>query len=252
MPTETTVDRPGATIGGTSPLTQESPAMLSPFGSLTVTSAAQPALSGISTDANQTPPVLKAGAVAAYNANANGVGLWAQATTAGQFEGNVVVSGAVSVAGAMTVKGTITASDVLLPNADCAEDFDVTALAEPGDVMVLDPDGAPGALRPCAAAYDHKVAGVISGAGAYRPALVLDHRGASEGRKPIALVGKVCCKVDASYGAVAVGDLLVTSPTLGHAMKASDRERCVGAILGKALAPLAEGRGLVAVLVALQ
>ena len=37
---------------------------------------------------------------------------------------------------------------------------------------------------------------------------------------PLALVGKVYCKVNAQYAPVEVGDLLTTSPTLGHAMRA--------------------------------
>ena len=48
------------------------------------------------------------------------------------------------------------------------------------------------------------------------------------------------------------GDLLTTSPTPGHCMKATDRERRDGAILGKAMGSLNEGKGLVLVLVSLQ
>ena len=65
-------------------------------------------------------------------------------------------------------------------------------------------------------------------------------------------MGKVFCHVDASYGAVAAGDLLTTSPTAGHAMKATDRSRAFGAVLGKALKPLPRGCGLVPILVTLQ
>jgi hypothetical protein len=65
-------------------------------------------------------------------------------------------------------------------------------------------------------------------------------------------MGKVYCQVDASYAPVASGDLLTTSPTSGHAMKAVDRGRAFGAVLGKALRPLPGGRGLVPILVTLQ
>jgi hypothetical protein len=68
----------------------------------------------------------------------------------------------------------------------------------------------------------------------------------------IALIGRVYCKVDASFGPVETGDLLTTSPTLGHAMKASDAERAFGTVIGKALGRLDRGQGLVAVLVCLQ
>ena len=68
----------------------------------------------------------------------------------------------------------------------------------------------------------------------------------------MALIGRVYCKVDAAYGAIDVGDLLTTSPISGHAMKAAEAGRSFGSVLGKALQPLASGRGLVPILVALQ
>jgi hypothetical protein len=146
----------------------------------------------------------------------------------------------------ITLQGS--SGDILLANADCAEEFDVAEDASPGTVMSLDDDG-----RLCAStrSYDRRVAGVVSGAGGYRPALVLDAQGA-EGRLPIALVGKVCCNVDATRDPIAPGDLLTTSPTPGHAMKASDPRRFAGAVLGKALRPLDSGRALVPILVTLQ
>src|SRR5207248_10426650 len=137
------------------------------------------------------------------------------------------------------------------PNADCAEEFDIATAAtvEPGTVMVL---GEEGALRESHKAYDKRVVGVVSGAGSYRPGIVLDRQQARTGRKPISLLGKVFCKVDAAHAAIEIGDLLTTSPLPGHAMKASDQERAFGAVIGKALQPLAYGRGLIAILVALQ
>jgi hypothetical protein len=69
---------------------------------------------------------------------------------------------------------------------------------------------------------------------------------------PVALMGKVFCKVDAQYSPIEVGDLLTTSPTLGHAMKAGDPLKAFGAVLGKALQSLKEGTGMIPVLVALQ
>jgi hypothetical protein len=96
------------------------------------------------------------------------------------------------------------------------------------------------------------VAGVISGAGCYRAALILDRAALSDTRAPLALIGKVYCKVDATFASVEVGDLLTTSPTPGHAMKARDPLRSFGAVLGKAIAGLGRGRGLIPILVALQ
>jgi hypothetical protein len=57
-------------------------------------------------------------------------------------------------------------------------------------------------------------------------------------------------KVDASYGAVVPGDLLVSSPNPGYAMKASNPQ--VGSVIGKALAGLPEGAGVIPVLITLQ
>ncbi|MFD0325591.1 hypothetical protein [Lysobacter gummosus] len=58
--------------------------------------------------------------------------------------------------------------------------------------------------------------------------------------------------MDADYAAISAGDLLTSSPTPGHAMRAVDRDAAFGAVIGKALQPLADGRGLIPVLVALQ
>jgi hypothetical protein len=153
---------------------------------------------------------------------------------AGYFEGDVEVTG-----------------DIRLLNADCAEDFDIceTEQSEPGTVMVL---GDEGKLEQSHKAYDKRVAGVVSGAGDYKPGIVLDKQQSSTTRKPIALLGKVFCKVDAGHGAIEIGDLLTTSPTPGHAMKADDPLKAFGTVIGKALRPLAAGQGLIPILIALQ
>jgi hypothetical protein len=158
----------------------------------------------------------------------------------------ITASGTVEVAGSLNVAG-----DITMPASDFAEDFQVAAsdAVEPGTVMALDESGA---LRPSDKSYDRKVAGVISGAGDFRPGLILDRQSSSEGRLPLALVGKVYCKVDAAYGPIEVGDLLTTSPTPGHAMKASDPARAFGTVIGKALRPFESGCGLIPILVALQ
>lgn len=183
-------------------------------------------------------------AVAAYNLNAAGTGAAVYARKegtvghAGFFDGQVWVSGDLGVGG-----------DIRLANADCAEDFDVEPRcdAEAGSVVSI---GENGAISTATQAYDTRVAGVVSGAGAYKPGLILDSRG-GVARRPVALMGKVYCKVDASFAPIAIGDLLTTSSTPGHAMKAVDRAQAFGATVGKALAPLQSGRGLIPILVAL-
>jgi hypothetical protein len=141
--------------------------------------------------------------------------------------------------------------DIVLENADCAEEFDIAddEGVEPGMVMVI--EGA-SSLRASLDPYDRRVAGVLSGAGGCRPGIVLGRTATNEARYPLALMGKAYCKVDARAAPVALGDLLTTSATRGHAMKAVDSGRAFGAVLGKALAPLNSGTGLIPVLVALQ
>ena len=58
------------------------------------------------------------------------------------------------------------------------------------------------------------------------------------------------CRVDATDAPIEVGDLLTTSNKPGHAKKATDPK--IGAIIGKALEPLAKGTGYIAVFVNIQ
>jgi hypothetical protein len=163
-------------------------------------------------------------------------------------EGDVIVRNATGVE---TIRLDGGSGDIILSNADCAEDFDVASpdLARPGTVMVLADDGA---VTPSREPYDRRVAGVVSGAGGLRPGIVLGREAGAPTRCPLALVGRVFCHADASDGPIGLGDLLTTSSTPGHAMKAADPTRAFGAVLGKALGQLPSGRGLIRVLVALQ
>jgi hypothetical protein len=109
-----------------------------------------------------------------------------------------------------------------------------------------------GSLEASTRPYDRRVAGVVSGAGKFRPGIALDGEAHDPSRRAIALVGKVYCKVDADLAPIEVGDLLTTSSTPGHDMKAQDPAQAFGALIGKALGALADGQGLIPVLVALQ
>jgi len=173
--------------------------------------------------------------------NTKGAGITGIGATAGRFFGNVDVIGDVNVSG-----------DVVLGGNDCSERFDIFAgaSAEPGAVMVSCDDGS---VRPCTDSYDSRVVGVVSGAGDFRPGLILG--GIPSNKKSsaaIALVGRVYCLVDAIYGPVHAGDMLTTSRTRGHAMKVSDRAKAFGAVIGKSMGSLHEGRGLVLTLVTLR
>lgn len=175
------------------------------------------------------------GALVGTNDNPQGIAVYGKGgRLAAFFEGDVEVTG-----------------DIRLANADCAEDFNVSGsmTVDPGTVMVI---GDTGDVAPCLEAYDTRVAGIISGAGDFKPGIVLDRQASGSHRVPIALMGKVFCKVDAAYGAIATGDLLTTSPSAGHAMRAGNPVSAFGAVIGKALRPHRDGRGLIPVLVALQ
>jgi hypothetical protein len=115
--------------------------------------------------------------------SAGGIGVYGTGTPAGYFDGDVQVQGDVGVLG-----------DVLLYNpssGDVAEDFDLddgSTQAEPGTVLVIGPSGR---LSASMAAYDTRVAGVVSGAGSLTPAIVLQRVKSRAIRSPVALIGSV-------------------------------------------------------------
>ncbi len=140
--------------------------------------------------------------------------------------------------------------------SDLSEQFDVKSddgiTPEPGMLVSIDPDD-PGRLVVSRKAYDRTVAGVISGAGGIETGMVMGQVGSvADGQVPVALTGRVYCLADASNGAIRPGDLLTTSDAAGHAMKVGDHDSAQGAIIGKAMSRLDEGKGLVLVLVSLQ
>ena len=199
--------------------------------------------------------VLASGFIGVRGETGKGVGVQGRAFDpaglAGRFIGNVQIRGTLE-SGQTNVDGDLHVSgDVFLDNGDIAERFQVDAPASyvPGTVMSIGNDGL---LAPCSDPYDRRVVGVISGAGPLRPAVTLRDSDKSSPTAVIALVGTVYCLADASKEPIEVGDLLTTSETPGYAMKASDSTRSFGAIIGKALAPLSEGHGLVPIVVALQ
>ena len=121
--------------------------------------------------------------------------------------------------------------------------------SQDGTVMIIDPEN-PDCLTVSTQAYDSKVAGIVSGGKDLKPGLRL---GADQFDHDIALAGRVYCNVDATSCGVEPGDLLTTAAATGYAMKATDRDRAYGAILGKAMEPLAEGeKGQILVLVTLE
>jgi hypothetical protein len=120
--------------------------------------------------------------------------------------------------------------------------LETVAVSEPvaaGDVLVLDPR-VTGSFKRGDTAGDATVVGVVA---IPEPDAVV-----ATGQAPLVVGGIVPCNVDASFGPIRAGDLLGVSPTPGHAMRVV--APAPGTVLGKALQPLASGRGVISVLVA--
>ena len=128
-------------------------------------------------------------------------------------------------------------------NADLAEKVKVNGEVEPGDVLSLDPTN-PKHYRKSQKAYSPLATGVVS----TRPGVTL-----SEGTRPLratlALMGTVPVKATAENGPIQPGDLLATSSKPGYAMVCNDKNKCSGAIVGKALEPLKKGEEKILILV---
>lgn len=140
----------------------------------------------------------------------------------------------------------------IIGGADIVEGFTTDGeKVEPGTLMSIDPD-RPGFVYSSRTQYDTKVAGVVSGAGGVNAGIKLGHQGVLDGDTLIAMTGRVYVKCTAAGGKIRAGDLLTTSDLRGHAMKAVDRDRRPGAVIGKAMSNLDAGTGLVLVLVNLQ
>ena len=140
--------------------------------------------------------------------------------------------------------------------SDLSEYFDIDHTVEtenlPGMVVSISPDGS-GNLRLSTEAYDRSVAGVISGANGVRTGLMMGQESSiAHGETPVVLAGRAYVFADATFGSIQPGDLLTTSPNIGHVMKVTDYQQAHGAIIGKAMTRLDEGTGYVLVLVNLQ
>ncbi len=134
---------------------------------------------------------------------------------------------------------------------DLAENYLSDKVLEPGDVVCLDKDKDRIVLtdKP----NNILVLGVIS----TEPGFLLDVEHDIEEEKvfPVALCGRVPCKVVDENGPIKRGDLLASSFTLGHAMKAKplklDKQEFFspGTIIGKALGSLESGKGVIDIFV---
>jgi hypothetical protein len=216
-------------------------------GGLAVTGASSPSYPGSTGVFIEKVPNY-GGAVYAYDYNANG-----PLSLALNSPGGNVGIGTLTPQNTLDVNGTTrTHSIIITGGADLAEPFKMgSQTVQKGSVVVIDA-AHPGELKLSTSAYDTHVAGIVSGANGINPGIALQQEGMLEGGQNVALTGRVYVLADATHDPIQPGDLLTTSDTPGHAMKVSDHARAQGAILGKAMTTLTEGKGMVLVLVTLQ
>lgn len=160
--------------------------------------------------------------------------------------GTVTPTAKLDVSGSINVAGNINAK-----YQDVAEWVETSDPLEDGTVVIVDPSHTNRVVA-STKAYDSRVAGAVS----RQPGMILGEKG--DNKAMIAANGRVLIKVDASYGAIKIGDLLVTSPTPGYAMKSKPIKvggqliHRPGTILGKALEARPNGKGEILVLLMLQ
>ena len=148
--------------------------------------------------------------------------------------------------GDLTVDGNIAAK-----YQDLAEWVPAAEQLSAGTVVVLDSSKSNQVIS-SSKSYDTRVAGVIS----TQPGIMLGEKG--DNKVLVATTGRVLVNVDATNGAIEIGDLLVTSDREGVAMKSQPVEiggvriHRPGTLIGKALEPLASGTGKILVLLSLQ
>lgn len=148
----------------------------------------------------------------------------------------------VSSLGNVTADGSFTGG-----GADVAEFIDHHGELLPGDVIGIAHDGR---FELVDEAQSTRVAGVVTTA----PGLLMnadDARSTLDDGPALALAGRVPVNVTDEGGPIRPGDLLVSAPTPGHAMRAPDSPRA-GTVIGKALGLLENGAGRVEMLVMLR
>jgi hypothetical protein len=161
------------------------------------------------------------------------------------------VVGNSAMTGDLNVSGTITGGNIQAKYQDVAEWVESSQSLPAGTVVVLDHTRSNQVIASFKA-YDTLVAGVISA----QPGIALGEK--SDTKVLVATTGRVRIKVDATSGAIEVGDLLVTSDIAGLAKKSEPLNLAgvqihrPGTLIGKALEPLASGTGEVLVLLSLQ
>jgi len=154
--------------------------------------------------------------------------------------GAEVVVGNDAAAKGMGVHGAVRA-DTLVVRAvgGVAQLFHATGALSPGDVVRVNDTGE--RVVRVRKKADPRVLGVVTD----DPGLLLGGVLRS-GVVMVSVTGVVTCRVDARDKPIVAGDLLVASTEAGHACVVDNPTP--GTVLGKALAPLAKGKGEIPVL----
>lgn len=194
-----------------------------------------------------------------YGFSENGTGIYGEAGSnfawAGYFDGHVRIDGS------LVISDSLFANDKSGYVFDIAMNDDTEALSR-GDVVVVTgvvPESVVGdipvfTVRRASQAASTAVIGVADG----RYGVDQDGRAhvddgpvaPGEYVSVVTLGAFETVNVDATYGAILPGDLLISSPTPGHAMRADDPR--TGTMIGKALGELEAGTGTIPVMVTLQ
>ncbi len=124
-------------------------------------------------------------------------------------------------------------------------EVDDTEYITPGDILAVSDEGN-SVLSRSRQKYNPAVIGVVSG----NPLITINNSGKEEKIYPVALAGKILCRIDARNNPVKPGDLIVSSDTPGCGMCGKiDSFDKTGTVIGKALSGLSDGIDLLPVFI---
>lgn len=163
--------------------------------------------------------------------------------TYGRTAVNTPAAFRLTATGEVLADGPFYGSSFAAGSADIAEWVPVSVAVEAGDVLSFDPSW-PGYYTETTEACSSMVGGVVSS----QPGVVLGTADPTQGEALLAMSGIVPVKVTNEGGPIQPGDLLVSSSTPGYAMRWAGPDPCPCALVGKALEPMTDERGVISVL----
>ena len=156
----------------------------------------------------------------------------------------LLVKGSAEFQGRITIKGEYNKEGFPAGFVELFE-VDEVEYVSPGDILIASDKGG-ALLSRSRKSYSTSVVGVVSG----NPYISINNSGKEEKVYPVALTGKVLCKVDARNNPVNPGDLIVASDVAGCGMAGRiDSFDKIGSVIGKALERLEDGVDLIPVFI---